>query len=169
MAVAASRSKAPAAQPKRTIAATANTKVSESTPPPVSALIGTGKRSASVAAAVSAARLISARAPCAVVAKTYPAAIRTPRPARQTGTMRALSRRDVTACELTSGLEPGELFEGVPGELTRDCRDEHQDRHESNQLRLPLQHPGNNLPTRRRQTARFFLCARTGESPHRGI
>src|SRR5216684_1759146 len=50
--------------------------------------------------------------------------MRTPRPARQTGRMRAFSRRDVTGCELTSGLEPGELVERVPGELTRDCRDE---------------------------------------------
>jgi hypothetical protein len=70
MAVAASRSSAPAAHPKRTIAATAKTNVSEVTPPPVSALIGTGNRSARVAAAVSAARLISSRALCSVVAKT---------------------------------------------------------------------------------------------------
>src|ERR1700704_3712448 len=120
MAVAASSRRAPAAHPKRTIAATANTNVSESTPPPVSALMGTGNRSASVAAAVSAARLISARPLCAVVAKTYVAATRTPSPATQTGRTRALSRRDVTACELTSDLEPGELVERVPGELTRD-------------------------------------------------
>ena len=68
--VAASRSRAPAAHPKSTIAATAKTKVSETTPPPLSALIGTGKRSASVAAAVRAARLISARPVCSVVANT---------------------------------------------------------------------------------------------------
>src|SRR6266849_2317679 len=67
--------------------------------------------------------------------------MRTPRPARQTGRMRAFSRRDVTGCELTSGLEPGELVERVPGELTRDCRDEHEDRQHGNQLRFPLQHP----------------------------
>ena len=97
MAVAASRRSAPAAHPKSTIAATAKTNVSEVTPPPVSALIGTGNRSARVAAAVSAARLISSRALCSVVAKTYAAALRTPRPARQTGRIRAFSRRDVTA------------------------------------------------------------------------
>src|SRR6266705_2385482 len=93
--------------------------------------------------------------------------MRTPRPARQTGRMRALSRRDVTACELTSGLEPGELVERVPGELTRDCRDEHQDCNEGNQLRLPLQHP-QNLPEQRRQTGGLFLLRSEWRIPPKG-
>jgi hypothetical protein len=104
MEVAVTSRSAPAAQPKSTIAATANTNVSEITPPPVSELIGTGNRSASVAAAVSAARLISVRLLCPLVASSYAAATRTPSPARQTGTMRAVSLRGAAARELTSGL-----------------------------------------------------------------
>ena len=99
--VAVSSSKAPAAQPNSTIAATAKTNVSEMTPPPLSALIGTGNRSASVAAAVNAMRLISSDPMWSVVAKTYAAATRIPSPARQTGTIRNVSRRGVTAWELT--------------------------------------------------------------------
>src|SRR6266487_3246062 len=95
--------------------------------------------------------------------------MRTPRPARQTGRMRALSRRDVTACELTSGLEPGELVERVPGELTRDCRDEHQDRHEGNHLRLPLQHPQKPPYYKDARREDCFFCGRRGVSPLRGI
>src|SRR5690242_11497345 len=137
--VAVSRSSAPAAQPNRTIAATAKTNVSEMTPPPLSALIGTGNRSASVAATVNAARLISSGPVCSAVAKTYAAAMRIPSPARQTGTIRKFSRRGVTAWALMLSVLPGEL-ERFPGELPQQCRNQHQDSHESDQLWLPLQH-----------------------------
>src|SRR5262245_39657615 len=140
--VATSSSNAPAAQPYSTIAATAKTNVSETTPPLPSALIGTGKRSANVAAAVSAAREISVRPLCAVVPNSYAAAIRIPSPARQTGAIRRESRRGVTAWVLTVWLLPGELVgERLPGELPQQDCDQHQDGHESDQLWLPLQHP----------------------------
>src|SRR6266511_1117754 len=159
---------APAAQPYRTIAATANTNVSETTPPPLSALIGTGNRSASVAAAGRAARLMSVRPLCAVVAKTYAAATSIARPARQTGRIRAVSRRGVTAWELTVRVLPGELVgDRLPRELSQQCGKEHHEGHESDQLWLPLQHP--RVPPRRRQTAGFFRVAPSRVSPERGI
>src|SRR5689334_5841352 len=124
--VAKSSSNAPAAQPYSTIAATAKTNVSETTPPLPSALIGTGNRSARVAAAVSAASEMSVRPLCAVVANSYAAAIKIPRPARQTGAIRKESRRGVAACVLTVGRLPGELVgERFPGELTQQRCDQH--------------------------------------------
>src|SRR5437588_782325 len=144
--VATRSSSAPAAQPYSTIAATANTNVSETTPPPLSTLIGTGKRSASVAAAVSAASRISVLPLCSVVAKTYAAATSTASPARQTGTRRAVSRRGVTACVLTARGLPGELVgERRPRELCQQRCDQHHDHHESDQLWLPLQHSASPL------------------------
>src|SRR5262249_13657721 len=133
---------APAAQPYKTIAATAKTNVSETTPPLPSALIGTGKRSANVAAAVSAASETSVRPLCAVVANSYAAATRIPSPAAQTGAIRKESRRGRTAWGPTVLLLPGELVgERFPRELPEQCCDQHQDGHESDQLWLPLQHP----------------------------
>src|SRR5919204_6904978 len=150
------------------MAATAKTNVSETTPPLDSALIGTGKRSASVAAAVSASRLIMVRPLCSLVAKWYPAATRIPPPARQTGRMRAVSRRGLTACVLTVSGLPGELVgERFPRELSQERSQQHQDGHESDQLWLPLQHP--QVPPRRRQTAGFFRGKGLLESPVRGI
>src|SRR5439155_8546699 len=112
--------------------------VSERTPPP-SGLIGTGNRSASVAAAVRAASPISSRPPCAVVPNSYAAATSTPRPATQTGKIRAASLRGGAAVEVIRPL-PGQLFDAVPGELTERGRDEHDEGHEDDQPGLPLQH-----------------------------
>src|SRR3954468_7315033 len=137
--VAASKSSAPAAQPYRTIAATAKTNVSERTPPP-SGLIGTGNRSASAAAAVSAAIPARSRPLCDDVANSYAAATRTPRPATQTGTMRAASFRGVPAEELMPRPLPGQLVERVPRQLSDRGRNEHEDEQETDQPRLPLQH-----------------------------
>src|SRR5439155_2955719 len=122
------------------MAATANTNVSERTPPP-SGLIGTGKRSARVAAAVRAASPTSSRPLCPVVANSYPAATRTARPAMQTGKMRAASRRGVTAVEVTSAPLPGQLVDRIPGELPERDRNEHDQGHQEDQPGLPLQHP----------------------------
>src|SRR5207253_10372693 len=89
-----------------------------------------------------------------VVAKKYAAATRTPSPARQTGSSSAVSRREGTACVLTLRLLPGELVgDRIPGELSQECRNQHQDGYEGDQLWLPLQHPV--VPPRRRQTAGF--------------
>src|SRR5438874_292070 len=111
---------------------------------------------------------MSVRSLCAVVAKTYAAARRTPRPARQTGRRRAVSRRGVTACALTMRLLPGELVgERLPRELSQQCRKQHEDGDESDQLGLPLQHP-QNLP----EDARLrdsLAVGPGGESPGRGI
>src|SRR2546421_3240764 len=122
------------------MAATANTNVSDRTPPP-SGLIGTGKRSARVAAAVRAASPTSSRPLWPVVANSYPAATRTPRPAMQTGKMRAASRRGVTAVEVTSAPLPGQLVDRFPGELPERDRNEHDQGHQEDQPGLPLQHP----------------------------
>src|SRR5919202_249230 len=145
--------------------ATANTKVSETTPPPLSALIGTGNRSASVAAATSAAKPISSRPLCGVVANEYPAATSTPKPATQTGRMRTASLFGVTAWELMPKRLPGQLFEGVPRELSERGRNERQDSQESDQTGLPLQHK--NLH-RQRQTAAFSPADTMVVTPYLG-
>src|SRR5438093_3788588 len=56
----------------------------------------------------------------------------------------------------------------LPRELAQHSRDEHQDRHEGDQLGLPLQHP--QVPPR--EDARpgdFPALTLPGASPHRGI
>src|SRR5262249_59306476 len=116
------------------------TNVSERTPPP-SGLIGTGNRSASVAAAVNAASPISSCAVWLDVANSYAAATRTPRPATQTGMMSAASLLGGAAVEVTSLPLPGELVDGVPGELTERDRNDDDQGQQDDQPALPLQHP----------------------------
>ena len=81
----------PAAQPKRTIEATPKTNESE-TPPVSIPSTGTGKLSASVEAASSAASPTSVVVLCGVTANESAAAQATPKPATHTGTMTARTR-----------------------------------------------------------------------------
>src|SRR5512133_572567 len=90
-----------------------------------------------------------------------------PSPTRQTGAIRRLSRRGVTAWVLTSGALPGELGRRFPRELPEQCGDQHQDSDESDQLWLPLQHSVN--PSVDGQTRGLSRVAVLEESPERGI
>src|SRR5262245_65568341 len=81
----------PAAQPKRTIDATPKTNESD-TPPVSTPSTGTGKRSARVEAASSAARPTSVVVLCGVTANEAAAAQATPRPATHTGRRTASNR-----------------------------------------------------------------------------
>src|ERR1700745_1719803 len=81
----------PAAQPKSTIEATPKTNESD-TPPVSTPSTGTGKRSARVEAASSAARPMSVVVLCGGTANEAAAAHATPRPATHTGTRTASNR-----------------------------------------------------------------------------
>src|SRR5439155_22781781 len=76
-----------------------------------------------------------------VVAKWYAAATSAPRPAMQTGRMRAASLRGVAAVEVTPAPLPGELLDRVPRQLTEPGRNQHDHREEDDQTRLPPQPP----------------------------
>ena len=65
-------------------------------------------------------------------------------------------------------LQPGELVDRVPRELTEQCRRQHQDRHENHRLGLPLQQSV--IPPRKgRQPRDSFARGLQRESLHRGI
>src|SRR5207253_9269684 len=145
----------------RTRRAPANPKVRERAAAPPG-LLGTGTRSARVAAAVSAASPISSRPLWLSVANWYPAATSTPRPATQTGVMRAASLRGGAAVEVTPAPLPGELVDRVPSQLTEHDRNERDHREEDDQPGFPLQHP---QPPRRDARRRDFLAWRVPRDP----
>src|SRR6476619_318850 len=138
MAGARQTTNSPAAQPNSTIDATPKTKESD-TPPVSIPSTGTGKRSARVEAASSAARPTRVVVLCGVTANESTAAHATPKPAAQTGAMTARTRVGGRTRLVMARLPVqvvGELF----GQATERDQDEREDGDEGDESWAPVQH-----------------------------
>src|SRR5919197_4591219 len=156
----------PAAQPKRTIEATPNTKESE-TPPVSTSSTGTGKRSARVEALRSAASPSSVVALCGVTANDPAAAHATPSPATQTGTRTARSRGGGRTRRVTTRL-PVEVVSLVDPQAAECNQDEREGGGKGDETRTPVQQrqpPHETVPTGRR---RLWNPCRPATIPRKG-